>query len=105
VKYNELEFPVNWYEEQPIEEVREMIVCACDSIIDSGFEILESESGNVVNLKKLDKIKGRGEKFTLIKGEEKTEFEKLLGDRWRKIVLEVEALRHVEAQKAIEYMR
>ena len=57
-----------------------MIICACDSIIDSGFEILESESGNVVNLKKLDKIKGKGEKFTLIKGEEKTEFEKILGD-------------------------
>lgn len=74
-----------------------MIICACDSIIDSGFEILESESGNVVNLKKLDTIKGKGEKFTLIKGEEKKEFEKILGDRWRKIVLEVEALWHVEA--------
>jgi len=56
-----------------------MIICACDSIIDSGFEILEPD-GNVVNIKKLDKIKGRGEKFTLIKAEEKKEFEKILGD-------------------------
>ena len=80
MKYNDLEFPVSWYEEQPFEEVKEMIICACDSIIDSGFEILESESGNVVNLSKLQSIKGRGEKFTLIKGNEKQEFEKILGD-------------------------
>jgi len=57
-----------------------MIICACDSIIDSGFEILDSENGNVFNLKDIGKLKGRGEKFTLIKAEEKTEFEKILGD-------------------------
>lgn len=66
-------------------------MCACDSIIDSGFEVLD-ESGNVVNLNKLERVNGRGEKFTLIKGNEKQEFEKILGDRWRKIVLEVDAL-------------
>lgn len=56
-----------------------MIICACDSIIDSGFEILEPD-GNVVNLKNLEQVRGRGEKFTLIKAEEKKEYEKLLGD-------------------------
>ena len=40
----------------------------------------------------------------MIKAEEMKEFEHLLGDRWRKLVVEVEPLRHVEAQKAIEYM-
>jgi hypothetical protein len=50
-------------------------------------------------------FKGKGEQYTIIKAEEKKEYEKLLGDRWRKIVLEVEPLRHIEAQKAIEYMQ
>jgi len=81
-----------------------MIICACDSIIDSGFEILDPEKGNVFDLKDISKIWGWGEKYTLVWAEEKKEYEKLLGDRWRKIVLEVEPLRHVEAQKAIEYM-
>jgi hypothetical protein len=50
-------------------------------------------------------VKGKGEKYTIIKAEEKKEYEKLLGDRWRKMVLEVDPLRHIEAQKSIEYMR
>ena len=57
-----------------------MIICACDSIIDSGFEILDPENGNVFNLKDISKVKGRGEKYTLIKADEKKDYEKLLGD-------------------------
>ena len=82
-----------------------MLICACDSIIDSGFELLNPHDGQPVNLKHIDNIKGRGEKYTIIKADDKKEYENLLGDRWRKIVLEVEPLRHIEAQKAIEYMR
>lgn len=56
VKYGDLQFPVNWDEEQPLEDVKEMIICACDSIIDSGFEILSPETGNVFNLKDVASI-------------------------------------------------
>ncbi|CAI2365326.1 unnamed protein product [Moneuplotes crassus] len=105
VAYNDLKFPVNWYEDTPLSDVREMVICACDSIIDSGFELLSPEDGQPLDLTKVNNIKGRGEKYTIIKADEKNEYENLLGDRWRKIVLEVEPLRHIEAQKAIEYMR
>lgn len=67
--------------------------------------MLNPHDGQPVDLKKIDTIKGRGETYTIVKAEEKQEYEKLLGDRWRKIVLEVEPLRHIEAQKAIEFMR
>lgn len=102
---NEIKFPVNWYEDTPMSDVKEMIICACDSIIDSGFELLSPDDGQPIDINKISNIRGRGEKFTIIKSEEKKEYEKFLGDRWRKIVLEVEPLRHIEAQKAIEYMR
>lgn len=105
VSYNDLKFPVNWYEDTPLSDVREMVICACDSIIDSGFELLSPVDGQPVDLKRIETIKGRGEKYTIVKADEKQEYEKLLGDRWRKIVLEVEPLRHIEAQKAIEFMR
>lgn len=82
-----------------------MVICACDSIIDSGFELLSPHDGQPVNLNRIENIKGKGEQYTIVKAEEKQEYENLLGDRWRKIVLEVEPLRHIEAQKAIEYMR
>jgi hypothetical protein len=67
--------------------------------------LLSPQDGQPLNLNKIEVIKGRGEQYTIVKAEEKQEYEKLLGDRWRKIVLEVEALRHIEAQKAIEYMQ
>lgn len=88
---------MNWDEEQPLDDVKEMIICACDSIIDSGFEILSPDTGNVFNMKDVGKIWGWSEKYTLVKAEEKLEYEKLLGNRWRKVVVEVEPLRHIEA--------
>lgn len=105
VKYDDLKFPVNWWDDTPLPEVREMVICACDSIIDSGFELLSPHDGQPISLKKIQNIKGKGETYTIVKAEEKKEYEKLLGDRWRKIVLEVEPLRHIEAQKAIEFMQ
>lgn len=106
IEHDDLKFPVSWWDDTSIAEVREMVICACDSIIDSGFELLSPEDGQPLNLKKdIGKIKGRGEVYTIIKGDEKDEYEKLLGDRWRRNVLEVEPLRHIEAQKAVEFMQ
>ena len=105
VVYNDLKFPVNWWEDTPLSEVKEMVIWAWDSIIDSGFELLSPQDGQPIDLKKIQNFRGKGEQYTIVKAEEKKEYEKLLGDRWRKIVLEVEPLRHIEAQKAIEYMR
>jgi hypothetical protein len=67
--------------------------------------LLSPQDGQPVDLNRIENIKGKGEQYTVVKAEEKQEYENLLGDRWRKIVLEVEPLRHIEAQKAIEYMR
>ena len=96
VKFNELEFPVSWYSDTANEDVQMAVLCACDSIVDSGFEILNPD-GQPIDIKQIHTVPGRGEKYTLIEGKELKEYEKLLGNRWRKLVLEVEPLRHVEA--------
>ena len=71
VKNGEMEFPVNWFSEQGDDEVREMIVCATDAIMDSGFEILDP-NGKPFDLEKdIHLVQGRGEKYTAVKGEEK----------------------------------
>lgn len=44
LKYKDLEFPVNWYEDQPQEDVREAILMACDAIIDSGLDLVVSSA-------------------------------------------------------------
>lgn len=76
-----------------------MIVCSCDSIIDSGFEILDPQGQrfDVEDDEWLKAIMGWGEWYTIFKAEEWKEYEKYLGDRWRKIVLEVKPLEHIEA--------
>ena len=104
VKFNELEFPVSWYSDTANEDVQMAVLCACDSIVDSGFEILNPD-GQPIDIKQIHTVPGRGEKYTLIEGKELQEYEKLLGNRWRKLVLEVEPLRHVEAQRAFQLMQ
>ena len=49
-----------------------MIICACDSVTDSGFEILDPVTGKAWDLNQIDvgAIAGRGEKYTVVKAEE-----------------------------------
>ena len=71
LKFNDMNFPINWFQEQEPEDVREMIICACDSVTDSGFEIFDTQ-GKAIDLGKLDisSVQGRGEKYTVVKAEE-----------------------------------
>jgi len=94
---------VSWYEGTPSSDVMEAILCACDCILESGFELIDSD-GKAVDFHAPNPIKS-GETYHLYKGEEMKEFKKVLGDKWRKVKITVEALRHAEAQRAVEIMQ
>jgi hypothetical protein len=72
VKFNGLEFPVSWYADTENRDVKDAVLCACDSIIDSGFELVDPD-GNQVDFSKLTQLPGEGEIYHLYEGEEKKE--------------------------------
>ena len=90
---------VSWYNGTDNSDVKEALMCACDSIMDSGFDLVDS-NGKSVDFQELNNIPS-GEVYQLYKGDEQRELVKALGDKWRKVKVEVEPLRHGEAQKCI----
>lgn len=119
--------PVSWCSDTPIRDVREMVLCACDAMIDSGFvlrevvevPIKENEGvmQTVVNGKELHYKYGRryefeeldqlmpGGTYTLQKATEREDLKRITGDRWRKLRVRIDPFLHVEAMKAIAVMR
>ena len=103
VKFDDQDHYVSWYEGTDSSDVMEAILCACDCILESGFELVDSD-GKAVDFHKPNSIKS-GEIYHLYKGEEMKEFSRILGDKWRKVKLTVDPIRHAEAQRAIEMMQ
>ncbi len=103
VKFEGQEHYVSWYDGTPANDVLEAIMCTCDCILETGFELIDSD-GKTVDFHHVEAIRS-GETYHLYKGEELKEFKKVLGDRWRKVKIAVEPLRHAEAQRAIEIMQ
>eukprot|EP00826_Nyctotherus_ovalis_P005008 TRINITY_DN11111_c0_g4_i1.p1 TRINITY_DN11111_c0_g4~~TRINITY_DN11111_c0_g4_i1.p1 ORF type:complete len:450 (+),score=150.51 TRINITY_DN11111_c0_g4_i1:115-1464(+) len=103
VKFEGQDHVVSWYEGTASSDVMEAILCACDCILESGFELVDSD-GKTVDFHKSNAIKS-GEVYHLYKGEEMKEFRSILGDKWRKVKITVNPLRHAEAQRAIEIMQ
>lgn len=100
VEYEGRIYSVSWYNDVSEEDVKEAIVCACDAIMDSGFQLYDA-NGLPIPISNL----ASGERYLLKPGDELKGYEKALGDRWRRLKLEMDPLRHTEAQKGIECMK
>jgi len=99
--YEDKDTRVSWYADTEIEDVRFAIICACDSLVDGEFEVLDDkaktidinttkqfDNGQIIFLKK----KGSGKPTSI------------LLDGKRKLQIQIDPLRHIEAQMAIKYI-
>ena len=100
VIYEDKENRVSWFADTDIEDVRFAILCACDSLADGEFEILDDKA-KIVNLNLTKEFKNNSLLFLRKKHNKPTN---ILLDGNRKLMIEIEALRHIESQVALKYM-
>lgn len=100
VEYEQKETLVSWYKGLNTNDIEEAILCACDSIIDQGF-VLNDFNGFPVPVGQVVP----GEKYYIVPGDEIKGKEKILGERLRRITVEIPPLTHIESIKALEVMK
>jgi len=98
--FEDKENRVTWFTDTDLEDVRFAILCACDSLVDGEFEVLDDKA-KPVNLHKTKEFKSNSIFFLRKKHNKPTN---ILLDGNRKLMLEIEPLRHIESQVAIKYM-
>lgn len=107
LNYDDKKFPICWDNEMTTQQIAEAIICACDAIVDSGFELLD-KTYKPIDLEKfshfVDGIKNSKTELNLVEGKEHEAFKPIIGDRMRKLNIPVTPLAHIEAQKAIKAM-
>jgi len=101
VIFEDKESRVSWYADTSIEDARFAITCACDSLVDSEFEVLDDKA-KVVDLNKIQSFKTGAVFFLRRKSNNRPT--NILLDGKRKLFVEIEALRHIESQVAVKYM-
>lgn len=100
VLYEDKDNQVSWYIDTPIEDVRFAILCACDSLADGEFEILDFQAKKV-NLDEINEFKNNSIFFLRKKHNKPTN---ILLDGNRKLYVEIEPMQHLESQVAVKYM-
>ena len=98
--YEDKENRVSWFADTDIEDVRFAILCACDSLVDGEFEVIDDRA-KPVNLNTATEFKSNSILFLRKKHNKPTN---ILLDGNRKLMVEIEPLRHIESQVAIKYM-
>lgn len=99
--YEDKDSRVSWYADTSIEDVRFAILCACDSLADGEFEIIDDKAKPIdINTIKVFK----NGSILFIRRKKTNKPTNILLDSRRKLFVEIDPLRHVEAQVAIKYM-
>lgn len=101
VIYEDKESRVSWYADTSIEDARFAIICACDSLVDCEFEVLDDKA-KVLDVNKIKSFINGTVFFLRKKNNAKPT--NILLDGKRKLFVEIEPLRHIESQVAIKYM-
>lgn len=91
---------VSWYKGLDSKDIEEAIICACDSIIDQGFTLTDS-NGQITPIGHIMP----GATYFIIPGAELPGMSKVLGDRFRRLSIEIPPLQHVECTKALELLK
>jgi hypothetical protein len=110
VTYNDDDHYIGWYSDSPASDIKEAILCACDAIIDGGFVLRElDDNGEEIKTKtfgfeEFENLES-GKSYVLLPAQQKTEHQKVTGDRMRRLTVPIKPTLHVEAKKAIERMR
>jgi hypothetical protein len=99
--FEDKESRVTWWADTSIEDTRFCIICACDALVDSEFEVLDDRA-KIVDFNTMNSFK-TGSIFFLRKTNNSKPTTILLDGR-RKLYVEVEPMRHIESQVAIRYM-
>jgi len=103
INLKEEKFTVSWYKDTSAEDVKEAIICACDCIIDSGFSLC-NEHDEVIPFEEFNLLIDQKEYF-LKEGKELIGLRHVTGDKMRKVDIDIDPLKHGEAQKGIKVMR
>ena len=98
--YEDKENRVSWFADSDIEDVRFAILCACDSLVDGDFEVLDDKA----KLKNLNTEKEFRSNSILFLRKKHNKPTNILLDGNRKLMVEIEPLRHIESQEAVKYM-
>jgi hypothetical protein len=99
--YEDKESRVSWYVDTPIEDARFSVICACDALVDSEFEVLDDKA-KIINFNSITNFKNGSIYFLRKKKSGKPT--NILLDGRRKLYVEIDPLRHIESQQAIKYM-
>ena len=98
--FEDKESKVTWNpNEMDFNDVKFMLLCSCESLVDSDFEVLDVQ-GKTIDINSLKEIKNNSV-FYLRK---KNQISNLLFDGRRKLYVEIDPLQHIEAQYAIKFM-
>lgn len=100
--FEDKESRVSWYADTSIEDARFSIICACDALVDSEFEVLDV-TAKPVDMNKITHFKN-GSIYFLRKKATIGKPTNILLDGRRKLFVEIEPLRHAEAQVAVRLM-
>jgi hypothetical protein len=92
---------VKYYKDTDIDDIRLAILCACDSLVDSEFDILDDKA-KVIDINSVKNFKNGTTYFLRKKNSGKST--NILLDGNRKLFVQIEPLRHIESQVAIKYM-
>ena len=103
--YEDKDTQVKWYEDTPFSDTKFAIQCACDAMCDSEFEVLDYQA-QIIDIENLKEIKDGSIFFLRKKQNDKKQsiVSNILLDGKRKLLVQIEPLRHLESQVAIKYM-
>ena len=100
--FEDKESQISWNpKDTSLEDAKFMFMCSCDALVDGEFEILDMQA-KPIDLKELTEFKNKSVFYLRKKATNKAT--NLLIDGRRKLFVEIEPLRHIEAQVALKYM-
>lgn len=99
--YEDKETRVSWFADTEIDDVRFAIICACDSLADGEFEVLDDRA-KAIDVNTMSVFKNGQVLF--LKKKQSNKPTKILLDGKRKLQIQIEPLRHIEAQIAVKYI-
>lgn len=104
--YEDKETKVSWYADTSFEDTKLALTCACDALCDTEFEILDLQA-KPLNFDEISELKDGAVYFLRKKKQEdikEVKTSNILLDGKRKLLVQIDPLRHLEAQVAIKYI-